>query len=64
MSGSLYTGLTLKLLWHVKGRKDYDFTDANIGLGQTLADYEEMEALSETFSPGRKGIVAGDEKVL
>ena len=39
-----------------RGRKDYDFTDANKGAAQTLADYEEMEALSETFSPGRKAL--------
>ena len=39
-----------------RGRKDYDFTDANTGAAQTLADYEEMEALSETFSPGRKAL--------
>ena len=39
-----------------RGRKDYDFTDANKDWGQTLRDYEEMEALSETFSPGRKAL--------
>ena len=27
-----------------------------ISAAQTLADYEEMEALSETFSPGRKAL--------
>ena len=39
-----------------RGRKDYDFTDANTSAAKTLADYEEMEALSETFSPGRKAL--------
>ena len=39
-----------------RGRKDYDFTDANTDAAKTLADYEEMEALSETFSPGRKAL--------
>ena len=39
-----------------RGRKDYDFSDANAGWKQTLADYDEMEELSETFSPGRKAL--------
>ena len=32
-----------------RGRKDYDFGDANAGWKQTLVDYEEMEELSATF---------------
>ena len=39
-----------------RGRKDYDFGDANAGWKQTMADYDEMEELSETFSPGRKAL--------
>ena len=39
-----------------RGRKDYDFSDANAGWKQTMADYDEMEELSETFSPGRKAL--------
>ena len=39
-----------------RGRKDYDFSDANTGWKQTLADYEEMEELSETMRPGRKAL--------
>ena len=39
-----------------RGRADYDFSDANTGYKQTLADFEEMEELSETFSPGRKAL--------
>ena len=39
-----------------RGRKDYDFSDANTGWERTLSDYEEMEALSETFGPGRKAL--------
>ena len=50
-SGSSLT-LTLKLLWH--GGADYDFTDSNTSAEKTLADYKEMEELSETFGPGRK----------
>ena len=38
-----------------RGRKDYDFSDANTGYKQTLLT-EEMEELSETFSPGRKAL--------
>ena len=39
-----------------RGRKDYDFSDANTGWKQTLADFEEMEELSETMGPGRKAL--------
>ena len=39
-----------------RGRADYDFTDANTDATKTLADYKEMEELSETFSPGRKAL--------
>ena len=39
-----------------RGRADYDFTDANADAARTLADYKEMEELSETFSPGRKAL--------
>ena len=30
--------------------------DANTGYKQTLADFEEMEELSETMGPGRKAL--------
>lgn len=39
-----------------RGRADYDFSDANTGWKQTLADFEEMEELYETMSPGRKAL--------
>ena len=41
-----------------RGRADYNFADANADWKQTLADYEEMEALSQTemFGKGRKAI--------
>ena len=40
-----------------RGRKDYDFSDADgTNPRQTLADFEEMEELSETFGPGRKAM--------
>ena len=32
-----------------RGQKDYDFSDANMDWKQTLADFEEMEELSETI---------------
>ena len=37
-----------------RGRKDYDFSDSNKDWKSTLADFEEMEDLYETMSPGRK----------
>ena len=39
-----------------RGRADYDFSDANTGFSKTLADFEEMEELSETMGPGRKAL--------
>ena len=39
-----------------RGRADYDFSDTNKDFKQTLADFEEMEELSETMSPGRKAL--------
>ena len=54
MNGSML-GRTLKLSM-ARGRKDYDFSDANTGYKQLLADFEEMEEQSETFRPGRKAL--------
>ena len=53
MSGSLRSNPEAAM---ARGRKDYDFTDANKDCCKTLADYEEMEELSETFGPGRKAL--------
>ena len=39
-----------------RGRADYDFSDANMSWQKSLADFEEMEELSETFGPGRKAL--------
>ena len=39
-----------------RGRADYNFADANKDWKTTLTDFEEMEELSETFSPGRKAL--------
>ncbi len=40
-----------------RGRKDYDFSaQGTSDPKKTLADFEELEELSETFSPGRKAL--------